>query len=252
MNTTARNAIFALALALFGIILTSSYVKSQKANIVKGTERVTVLIAKKDIPAGTKASALKDGGFLEERQVSRSDQAPSALGSLKGVEKLTLNSNMYEGEQLTARKFETTSNLNIADQIKGTERALTVPFSPTESLGGMVQPGDRVDLLAAVPFNDPEDGRTIRQYVVARNVYILQTPQSLAKDSDDGAAAPTGPKKAKDDAELYTLKVSDKQAQNIMWAYNAAEDTKVWMIQRPSDGDQESRLDQQTEPQAIS
>lgn len=251
MSTTLRNAIFAAALALFGIILTSSYIKGQKASIVKGSERVTVLVAKKDIPAGTKASALQEGGFIEEREVARRDQTPEALGSLKGVEKLALNGNVYQGGQLTARHFEATSNLNTEDQIKGTERAITVPFTPAEALGGLVQPGDRVDLMAARNY-DSGSGRVTEQFVVARNVYIMQTPESLTQKGGEGeATAPKEPVKANDEAQLYTLKATDKQAQNIMWAFNVSEETRVWMILRPSAGDQESQLAPQTAPQKV-
>src|SRR5690349_17730923 len=56
MSYTLRNLLIAAVLGLLGILLTTSYIRSQRQQLEHGKQDVLVIVAKKDIPAGTKAS----------------------------------------------------------------------------------------------------------------------------------------------------------------------------------------------------
>ena len=55
MNYRAKNIGIAVALAALAAILTSAYVVNYKRHVQRGEGKVTVLVAARDIPAGTSA-----------------------------------------------------------------------------------------------------------------------------------------------------------------------------------------------------
>ena len=233
MNYTLRNLMIAAVLGIVGIVLTTSYIKAQKAELSRGKQEVKVWVAKKDIPAGTQASALEDGGYLEEGEMLREDAPPQTVHNIKDVKKLSLNETIFAGEVLTAHKFETTSGLNPTEQIKGTERLISVPIPPSGAVAGLVKPGDHVDIIASA------NGQSAVTWVVARDVLVLQTPTSLLpKGSEVDPVA----MKAGDDPQLYVFQISDKVVQDTLWSEASSGDSGLRMSIRPSDAAQDTKL----------
>lgn len=232
MSYTLRNLLIAVALGFVGIMLTTSYITKQRAELSRGQDEVKLLVATKDIPAGTKGSTLQDGGYVEFATVLREDAPPQPVSDVKDVAKLSLQDAVYEGEYLTGHKFDRESQLNPTEQIKGTDRMMSLPLNAPQQLAGMIKPGDHVDIWAS-------DGK--RTWIAARDVVIIQTPESLAPQGEE--AAPAAPAKATGEALLFILQVPDKVVHDLMFSYHAADgETKLWPALRPSEGDTESEL----------
>lgn len=235
MSYTLRNLMIAAALGFVGILLTTSYIKGQRAELSRGKQEVKVLIAKKDIPAGTSAKTLSDGGYVDVTTVLREDAPPQALHDVKDVAKLTLSETVYEGEYITAHKFEVTSGLNPTEQIKGTERFMAVALNAVSSTNGLIKPGDHIDIMRGGGGDE-----AVASYVVARDVIVSQTPKSMLPA---GSEPSTEPLKVKADPEIYVLQVSDKVALDIVSSSIGTEvNAGLWALLRPSDGAQESKL----------
>lgn len=233
MSYTVRNLTIAMALAVVGIILMVNYVHGQKAALQKGDSNIKVLVAKKDIPAGTSVKELKAGGFLETKTIVSRDRDPSAIGSLSGLSKLAVNSQVYAGQQLTSRVFQESGKSPLRDQLKGTERALMVPLNPWAGLGTYLRAGDHIDIYASNTIDSINN-----TWLVARNVEILKVPADM---TEDGSPAYTGIPKTKGDPQPYVLKVTDQIAQDIFWSYSAANDDKLTVTLRGANGSLESR-----------
>lgn len=72
-------------------------------------------------------------------------------------------------------------------------RAVTVPLSPDQGVGGFVFPGDRVDLLLTLTLENEDDSK-IKLYTaetVVRNLRVLAVDQRTAPTDENGAATPT-------------------------------------------------------------
>ena len=67
MNYRVRNIGIAVGLAALAAILTSVYVVNYKRHVQHGEEKVTVLVAARDIPAGTAGADVVDQKFLKEQ-----------------------------------------------------------------------------------------------------------------------------------------------------------------------------------------
>lgn len=229
VSHTVRNMLIAAALFVFGLVLITSYLHGQSSQLERGNDFIRVLVAQKDIPAGTSAAAIESGGYVESTKVLRRDAAPHAIHDITDVKKLALSQNVYAGEQLSAYKFETQSALNPADQQKGTQRIIAVHVKPSGTAAQLIKPGDHVDI--AVSY---EQNQVTNTTIVARDVTVLQTPDSLASQ---GGASPTDtkePLKANDDPTLWVLQASDATMQSILWGQAAANDDGLQFLLRGS------------------
>jgi Flp pilus assembly protein CpaB len=252
MSQTLRNLLIAAVLALVGIVLTTSYIRDQKRDLSRGKQEIVVLVAKKDIPAGTRADKLEEGGYLERKDFLREDRPPRSLSNIKDMDKSLTNQTIYSGEALSANQFGDKNTLNPADSIKGSERLVSVAITPSGTVSELIKPEDRVDIMASgtvklteaqqekMGFGEAEVNCT---WVAARDVTVIQTPDSLAQEAaGEDAAAATAATSATDDAQLYVIKGSDKTVQSLLYSHAGSDDTKLVFNLRPSNGDTETAL----------
>lgn len=239
MNLTLRNLLVAAMMMLVGVLLVTNFIRNERRDLSRGKQEVQVFVAAKDIPAGTPAKELEDGGFLETRDVLREDQAPGAIGRISSVRDLVSNETVYKGETLTMNAFDRTTGLKPTAQIKGNERLVSVPINPAVDIGSLIRPGDHVDIHAALPVRVGSD-QLFQQVVVARDIEIIETPDSLRPDTgeDPEAAAP----EADGDRRIYVLKATDKEVQDILFSLAASDDTKLVFTLRGASGDSETNL----------
>lgn len=212
--------IIATALFIFGIILITSYLRGQNSKIERGNDYVKVYVAQKDIPAGTSATAIESGGFIRQDRVLRRDAAPRPIYNISDVSKLSLNQTVYAGEQLSAYKFGAQSSLMVADQLKGSLRVFSVHLKPSGTAGLSIKPGDHVDIQMS-----RNDNGVVTTQFVARDVAIMQTPDSMAAQLSQNSTPTTSPDslKANGDPTLWMLMASDATSQAILWGQAAAD-----------------------------
>jgi Flp pilus assembly protein CpaB len=236
MNYTLRNLIVAALLMLLGIVAVISFIRGERQDLSQGKQEVQVFVAAKDIPAGTPADELESGGFLDTKDVLREDAPPNAIGKLDTIEKLTSNDPIYRGDFVTYTAFDKSAGLKPTAQIKGNERLFAVPIQSTSDAAGLIRAGDHVDILSAIKL---DGSQAIAMTVVARDVEVIETPQSLTPDGVD--IDPTAPE-ADGDTKLYVLKGSDREWQNIQFANASSDDFGLLFGLRPSSGDAETKL----------
>ena len=71
MNYRVKNIGIAIGLAALAAILTSVYVVNYKRHVQRGEDKVTLLVAARDIPAGTAGADIIDQKMLKEQTVPR-------------------------------------------------------------------------------------------------------------------------------------------------------------------------------------
>ncbi len=81
MNYRAKNIGIAVALAALAAILTSVYVVNYKRHVQNGEGKVTVLVAARDIPAGTSGADVVDQKMLKEQTVPRKAVVAGAIST---------------------------------------------------------------------------------------------------------------------------------------------------------------------------
>ncbi len=147
MNYRAKNIGIAIGLAALAAILTSVYVVNYKRHVQRGEDKVTVLVAARDIPAGTAGADIIDQKMLKEQTVPRKAIVAGAISTPDQLSQYVATQDVYEGEQVSTRRFAPPSEQGIRSLIKGTQRAYQLPGTVDQLLAGTIQNGDHVDVV---------------------------------------------------------------------------------------------------------
>src|SRR6266568_3903531 len=174
MTYRVKNIGIAVMLAALAGLLTIFYVANYKRHVQHGEKRVSVLVAARDIPAGTSGSEVVGQHYLTSETIVHRSVVPGAISSSNQLQNLVVTQQIYRGEQVTTRRFGTTTQLGIRAQLKGSERAIQLEGSSDELLAGTLKVGDHVDVLANWGY--PSEGGPHFSKVIVRDLLVLKAP----------------------------------------------------------------------------
>jgi len=204
MNYRAKNIGIAVALAALAAILTSAYVVNYKRHVQNGEGKVTVLVAARDIPAGTSGADVVDQKMLKEQTVPRKAVVAGAISSPDQLSQYVAAQDVFEGEQVSTRRFTPPTEQGVRAQIKGTQRAYQLPGDANQLLAGTVQAGDHVDVVGTW-----ENKEGIVSRVILRNLLVLRAPT--------GSSAAATVTSSGTGSESVQLRVTDVQSNKLIW-----------------------------------
>src|SRR3954452_2116875 len=170
MNYRAKNIGIAIALAALAAILTSVYVVNYKRHVQHGEGKVTVLVAAHDILDGTPGADIIDQKMLKEQTVPRKAVVAGAISSPEQLSQYIATQDVFEGEQVSTRRFAPPREQGIRSQIKGNQRAYQVAGDAHQLLAGTLKAGDHVDIVASWGIKNPDQGDNSEEAVVSRVV----------------------------------------------------------------------------------
>ena len=224
MNYRVRNIGIAVGLAALAAILTSVYVVNYKRHVQHGEGKVTVLVAARDIPAGTSGADVIDQKMLEEQTVPRKAVVAGAISSPDQLSQYVATQDVYEGEQVSTRRFAPPQEQGIRAQIKGTQRAYQLEGDPNQLLAGTLKAGDHVDVVGTWGIKNPNGDEAIVSRVILRNLLVLTPPAGTS-----GGAKVTSPGSG---GETVQLRLTDAQSQKLMWIEkNSADNGAGWHLE---------------------
>ncbi|MGI9148087.1 MAG: Flp pilus assembly protein CpaB [Chloroflexota bacterium] len=213
INTTPRpgrrgpRLLLALALgaaAAAGVYLYVSSVQQQaQANAraaltqasAVATSRSSVVVAKVSLAAGSPLSP----DNVELRDLPAEAVQPNAITTLGDVTGKALTVPVAAGEQILSHRVASPDQPDIkkfADLVPAGKRAMSVTFTELSSAGGLIAPGDYVDVLGV--FNKNTLGKDqsmillqdVLVLAVAQNTSADQLPRQGAANAAAGAATP--------------------------------------------------------------
>lgn len=209
MNYRVKNIGIAVGLAALAAILTSVYVVNYKRHVQHGEGKVTVFVAAKDIPAGTSGADIIEQKLLKEQTVPRKAIVAGAISTPDQLARYVATQDVYEGEQVSTRRFAPPREQGIRSQIKGTQRAYQLAGSSHQLLAGTLKAGDSVDVVGVWSIKREDDKDAPVSRVILRNVLVLAAP---ATSSGGGAVTNTA-----NDTEFVQLRLTDAQSQKLGW-----------------------------------
>lgn len=196
---------------IIAVFLINAYVQ-QQAQMARDAEQerqkriATVVIAKKDIPAGV---ALEES-MLQEQNIRRDLLQPSAASSIGRVTGMASLSPIAKGEQILLNKLSSTGQgASLSSKVPKDKRALTIPVDNISSVGGMIRPGDHVDILGAVPI--PVMTQEGKQATQMSTIALFQDVLVLAV-GQEYATVPGGDKGEKKLSPTITLALAPEEA----------------------------------------
>ena len=178
MNYRVKNIGIAVGLAALAAILTSVYVVNYKRHVQQGEDKVTVLVAAKDIPAGTSGADIVEQKLLKEQTVPQKAVVAGAIGSPDDLARYVATQDVYEGEQVSTRRFAPPAEQGIRSQIKATQRAYEVAGEAHQLLAGTIKPGDHVDVVGTWVIKREDDKDAPVSRVILRNLLVMRAPEA--------------------------------------------------------------------------
>jgi Flp pilus assembly protein CpaB len=207
MTYRVKNIGIAVILAAFAGLLTIFYVTQYKRHVQHGESKVSVLVAARDIPAGTTGAEVVGQHYLSTETVPRRTVVPGAVSSSDQLNNLVVTQQIFSGEQVTTRAFGTPTELGIRAQIRGNERAFQLAGDENALLAGTLKEGDHVDVVA--DWSSGGNNSSALSKIILRNVLVLQAPQTPTSSSHLGSS---------NDNFSVQLRVTDAQSQKLWWA----------------------------------
>lgn len=162
-------AVMAVLLAVVGIGALVMYTKGAQDRAFAGRETVSVLQVKERVPAGTKASDLEDK--LERVKLPRAAVPDDIVKNIDDLGSRVTTATLVPGEVLVGARFTGSPTLKGSGAIEVPRglQELTVELSSTRVVGGAVQPGDFVGVLASYELDKTTNFAVNKVLVLAVN-----------------------------------------------------------------------------------
>ena len=174
-------AFLAAITGLLVFVALSSGSDGNSVKSVSGGPETTVVTAKQDIPARTEIKP----DMLQLTKVPSNALLGGAFSSLDLVDGRIARIPIYKGEQLVQDKLASDkTDLGLSYIVPEGTRAMGVKIDKVIGAGGLIRPGDRVDLVAVVDvkytdvITDKEFTET-RSFTLAQNISVLAVEQKL-------------------------------------------------------------------------
>jgi pilus assembly protein CpaB len=226
--------VVAALLAVFAASAVALYVSRAKTEAQKNNADVQVVVAARDIPAGTSASDLTKKGYVKIAKIALSALAPTAVRDVSSLSGRVAIQTVFANSQLLNEQFQPKPNNPVSDQVKGTFRAVQVPLDQSRGLVSTLKNGDHVDVLGSfnafrVDKSGSQQGAVVPVTVtIMHDVTVLKAPGSI--EGGVGSASQQGGNGSATTNAVYAMvRVSDVDSQRLVYAL---ENGKVWLTLR--------------------
>lgn len=238
MKNRILGIVAALLLAAVGTAVLVTYVKGAERRALAGERTVEVLVVQAPIAKGTPAAEV--GPLVEALTVPAKVRAEDSVASLDALDGHVAATDLVAGEQLLASRFvapdelPTLGELDIPDGLQ----LVTVSLEPNRVLGGELQPGATVGVLASFADAPAEDGAAsgsptthfiLQRVLVAR---VQGEPQPTTGGAPDGAPATAARPAAPGGNLLVTFALNAPAAERLVFA---AEHGTMWLSLQTDD-----------------
>jgi Flp pilus assembly protein CpaB len=183
-----------------------------------GTEKV--LVANALIEAGSPADAIAEDKMYEITSVEKADIEGAAVRNPDAIKGMVTTTPIYPGEQLSTTDFRA-QNGSLGDEIRGRERAISLPFTSYGGLAGDLKAGDHVDVIGLFQL-DPENGASQRPVskILMQDALVLKVPSSEGGIGSDSKTS-------------VVLRGTDEEATELAFT---AQNGIPWLALRPTAG----------------
>jgi pilus assembly protein CpaB len=225
---TGKAVLFlALLLGLISAVLVYVYLSEAGGEKTAASgETKPVVVAKEDIPVATRIT----DDMVEIREISVDAVHPDSFSTTEGVVGNLARYPITAGEQILSDRVAASSltlpegkELPLPYIVPEGKRAVSVAVSGLVSAGGLVRPGDYVDVILTVKLGGGDQiGRVILQ-----NLEVLALDQQLEKvapnlEGGDEERVSTGEAETNPDAETVTLAVTSAEGEVLVTAEECA------------------------------
>jgi Flp pilus assembly protein CpaB len=204
------NLIVVLGVVVFVIGAAAAYLvvrnDNSSASAAKDTgSKVTVLVASKAIPSGTKGADAVNGGMVDTKQVDPSAKPAAALTDSSQLPGRTAQGDISQGQILTSDQFVQAQTAIGTIKIPDGKTALALSLSNVPGVAGFAGAGDKIDIFGVVK-NAPNKGQAT--HLIMQGVDVLNVNGTTLAPN---AGQPGGP------GLVFLLAVTPAQAEHLIY-----------------------------------
>lgn len=230
MNRRALAIAMALLLAVIGTSAVLAYVSRANARAMAGLKPVTVLVAQRQIPAGTPAGAAWQDGSLREETLPARSVSQDAVGAITAdLASLVMSSDVMPGQVLLRQVLVPAAQVSGGLAIPGSMVAVTIPLCMPEAVAGYVHAGSQVaifDTFSSGSMSSSEScsqsgvshqgqaSGTVETRVVLPRVLVLAV--GAAASNQGGSASGLGAGSQSQGGVLVTFAVDQADAERVI------------------------------------
>jgi len=202
-----------IAVLLINNLIQQKAEEAKKRAISTQQNLSTVVVARQDILAGT---ALKESLLKEETVYKDMLQPRAAISIDRVIDKITLVP-ISKGEQVLLNKISLSGQEgSLSMKVPSGKRAITIPVDNISSVGGMVRPGDHVDVVGMVPI--PAVNAEGKQVMQMTTMPLFQDVLVLAVGQEFTSIPGTKKEEKTAATTVITLALSAQEANLIAFA----------------------------------
>lgn len=230
MRTKIVILVVAVALGLLSAFFVARYLSDARAELLAQAEPVRVLVAARDIAAGTTAAEIARGNYVEQREIPRQYVADGAISSLASIEGRVLAVPLTRGEQLTAARFKIAEDVGLSYAIPEGYVAVSVPDNPARGVSGFVKPGDYVMVITSFDPGGGVEGAITKTLikkarVLATGTETSQTVTPTTQQEQQGGLLNRASSATGSGVQTLTLAVTPVDAERLVFAQEVG---SVW------------------------
>lgn len=233
----SRTLLISIGSALFAVFLLYSYTQEKSAELTKkfGAKQ-RVVVAKEDINEMETIDETK----LQVIEKPVDFTEPNAITDPENAVGLVALAPIKKGEQVLQSKIMKPGPVTgLALQVAPSKRALTIPIDETRGVAKLINPGDRIDLIASLDvgkgLNQTKQIKTILQdvTVLATGIRIMnELPVLYEKIGKEEFY-----KSLRGDTSFnsITIEVSPEEAQDLIFIMSTSPGSLFMTLRHPSD-----------------
>jgi pilus assembly protein CpaB len=208
VNTRRITLLVAVVLAIGTGVLTLRYLSSVNQQAQQQQQQVElkhVIIANHDIPARAKITP----DMLTSVSRPANEVPQQALSDPKQAEGDVALITIPQGSPLTSATIGQPAEVGLTFRLKPGMRAVSIPVDKVKAVSGLIQPGDKVDVMASVKSGA---GIPPKTFTIIRGATILAINTQLEQTGTDAAASPAPDGSGAGGGATVTLGVTPGQA----------------------------------------
>jgi pilus assembly protein CpaB len=221
----------AVAAGLVAMVLAWLYINSRESSLLSQSAPQAVIVARADIPG----NSVIDAGMFEVKSVPSAFAQPRVMAKPEDVQGRVATVPIAAGSQILATMLGDEAEGALAYEVPSGQRAVAIGAADVMGVGGLVRPGNRVDILGTFEFGRPtgigQNGVITYADERTETRLMMQDVRVIAVDHNHrrrgapprpvqatAAADPDSPTPVEPDIRNVTVLVSLRQAQELILA----------------------------------
>lgn len=226
--------VLAVVIALVSALLVVSWTKSTRDAAYKGATLVRAYVVKKDMPKGTPGEAAISQQYIAATQVPQDFRPGSAIANPDDIKNKVSLYGLAPGQVVVTGMFADPSQAQVtsAEGIEAGQVAVSLSLDQVRAVGGLLTPGDKVDMF--VTWGNTGEKTTRLMY---QNVRIMAIGQKLAVQAGGDTTATANKQQPAGDSGLITFMVPAEAAQRLIFLVTGVPENNnpIWLALVPPD-----------------